>query len=199
MTQPNDGADPDLMAMQTFDAAEQATLRDAETERDLPRRILDTPLPDNDAQAATIRDYLIELLATLWTEGEGFSGKRPFGNSSWEYDLYRPLIRAGLVDGTLDEYGDVDRVDHQAADALIEAAIRSLATPGDTTEYGVFQIHPAGHANLVETYEDQAEAQEFIHGIQHAAANSINAADIGTPTYEIRERRTWTSDWKAST
>ena len=51
--------------------------------------ILDLPMdPDsNDAGASSIRGYLKTLLTTLMAEGEGFSGKRPFGNSGWEYEL----------------------------------------------------------------------------------------------------------------
>lgn len=53
----------------------------------------------------TVRDYLCSLLTTLWNEQEGFSGKRPFGNSGWEYDLYAPLIQAGFIKGKLEEPG----------------------------------------------------------------------------------------------
>lgn len=80
----------------------------------------------NDANAATVRDYLIKLLAELWREGEMFSGKRPFGNSGWQYDLYLPLIVAGFVPGVLDEDGYIDNVDDKRADAVIASAIRSL-------------------------------------------------------------------------
>jgi hypothetical protein len=90
------------------------------------RELLNLPLDRNDADAATVRDYLIKLLAQVWAEGEGFSGKRPFGNSSWEYELYVPMIRAGLVTGRLDEDGYVDNVDQRAADALVAAAIQAL-------------------------------------------------------------------------
>lgn len=58
----------------------------------------------------TVRDYLRELLMTLWNEQEGFSGKRPFGNSGWEYDLYTPLIKAGFIEGKLDSNGCVDTI-----------------------------------------------------------------------------------------
>ncbi len=60
-------------------------------------KILDLELGENDADAQTVREYLRALLCTVWEEGEGFSGKRPFGNSGWEYDLIGPLVDAGYV------------------------------------------------------------------------------------------------------
>jgi hypothetical protein len=102
-------------------------------DRATAREVLDLPMPaDNDAEAATIRDYLVALLRQLWTEGEGFSSKRPFGNSGWEWDMYPPLIRAGLVSGELDEDGSISyrnwmyRIDEGHAASLITAAIDEL-------------------------------------------------------------------------
>ncbi|MBN3839304.1 hypothetical protein [Burkholderia sp. Ac-20349] len=60
----------------------------------------------------SIREYLGELLKALWDEGEGFSSKSPFGNSGWEYSLYGALIKAGAVEGRLDEYNGRFCVDH---------------------------------------------------------------------------------------
>lgn len=94
-----------------------------------PQQILDLPLPDNDANAATVREYLLRLLGAVWEEREGFSGKRPFGNSSWEYDLYGALGRAGLVVMTYDEDGyieDFPRGDQRKADRLIAEAIQNM-------------------------------------------------------------------------
>lgn len=54
------------------------------------------------------------MLKELWREKEGFSGKRPFGNSGWENDLYEPLIKDGFIVGTLDEDGYVESVDEKA-------------------------------------------------------------------------------------
>lgn len=54
-------------------------------------------LPENDADALTVRDYLKELLASVLIQGESFSGKRPFGNSGWEYDILDPLAAAGHI------------------------------------------------------------------------------------------------------
>jgi hypothetical protein len=88
--------------------------------------VLDLNIGPNDSDADTVRGYLTELLLTVWQEGEGFSGKRPFGNSSWEYELYTPLVKAGFVTGVLDGDGDLDTFDRAAADALIADAIRAL-------------------------------------------------------------------------
>ena len=88
--------------------------------------VLDIPMGPNDANAATIRDYLKKLLFVLWCEGEGFSGKRPFGNSGWEYEVYSALVAAKAVKGSLDDYGDLEEVDTKAADKLVMEAIGKL-------------------------------------------------------------------------
>jgi len=91
------------------------------------QEILDTPMRDNDANASTIREYLVALLRQVWTEAEGFSGKRPFGNSGWEYEVYDALVRYGHVSGVIDEDGYVEDCDTAAANALILEAINSLS------------------------------------------------------------------------
>ena len=91
--------------------------------------ILNLPMQDNDAGAKTIREYIVLLALTVWQENVNFSGKRPFGNSGWEYDLYAPLVKAGAVKGTFDEYGciDIDSFEEeQKADKIITKAIKSL-------------------------------------------------------------------------
>jgi hypothetical protein len=91
-----------------------------------PSVVLALPMQENDARASTVREYLIALVAELWREGECFSGKRPFGNSGWECDLYHPLLTAGLIDGELDENGYIEDVDDKAGAKLIAAAIKAL-------------------------------------------------------------------------
>lgn len=54
---------------------------------------------DFEDETTTVREYLHKLLETLWIEGEGFSSKRPFGNSGWENDLIIPLVQAGFIEG----------------------------------------------------------------------------------------------------
>lgn len=87
--------------------------------------VLDIPMQDNDANAKTVRDYLKALLAKLWREGEGFNGKRPFGNSSWNYEIYWALATAGAVSSKIEGDELVD-VDEAAADKLIQQAISTL-------------------------------------------------------------------------
>jgi hypothetical protein len=78
----------------------------------------------NDAGVDTVEDYLKELLLKLWDEGECFSGKRPFGNSGWEYELYHALALNGLVEGEIDpEYGDLVDVDEVASRQFIRDLI----------------------------------------------------------------------------
>lgn len=71
---------------------------------------LDVRFDSDIGENKTVRDYLHELLQTLWRETEDFSGKRPFGNSGWEFELYAPLIKSGHISGRLDEDGYVDKV-----------------------------------------------------------------------------------------
>jgi hypothetical protein len=53
------------------------------------QEILDLKFKSEDLhKTITIRNYFKELLLTLWKEEEGFSGKRPFGNSGWQKEVY---------------------------------------------------------------------------------------------------------------
>lgn len=95
--------------------------------------VLNVPMEDNDADAATIGEYLSRLLLKVWQQREGFSGKRPFGNSGWDWDLYAALGKAGLVEMTFDEFGyidDIDAAEARKADDLILSAIEDLFVEG---------------------------------------------------------------------
>lgn len=75
---------------------------------------------DSDAgKNITIRDYLMKLLTKVWNEGEEFNGKRPFGNSGWQYNLYQPLIKYGFVKGKLDEYEYIETLNEKQADDFV--------------------------------------------------------------------------------
>ena len=95
--------------------------------------ILDIKMEENDADAETIRDYLKELLTQLWRKSETFSGKSPFGDSGWEYDLYKPIATNHLVDvdyfdenDDKDDWENIASFDEKKANKLIFDAIEQL-------------------------------------------------------------------------
>lgn len=65
-----------------------------------------------DCSAKNLRGYFHKLLRTLWDEGEGFSGKRPFGNSDWDMDVCIALVSIGALAGTVDYDIDGYLMDH---------------------------------------------------------------------------------------
>lgn len=92
-----------------------------------PWQILDLPLEPNDADAATVRDYLVTLLSVIWDDGQDLS---PFGNSGWEWDLYRALVKAGYANNPFDENGHYvtpkNDFNKRAAKQMIADAIDAL-------------------------------------------------------------------------
>lgn len=97
--------------------------------------LLDLPMHKNDAGAKTIREYFGLLLAEIWRKKEGFSGKRPFGNSGWEYDIFRALAKGGAIkcgepDGA-DPYEDyLNEIDDEEAGELVKGMIAALIRKG---------------------------------------------------------------------
>lgn len=87
---------------------------------------------NSDIGRVTIRFWLSQLLSTLWDESDCFSGKRPFGNSGWQWDAYKPLVESGAVNGTLDSDGCLDDVDRLAANAIMNRLIDHMC--GATAE-----------------------------------------------------------------
>lgn len=84
------------------------------------REILMLPMESNDADAKTLGEFIMLLGAELFEDQEDFSGKRPFGNSGWILDAYTPLIVAGIIDGQLDQYGYLEKVDSDAGDKIFQ-------------------------------------------------------------------------------
>lgn len=82
------------------------------------KEVINTKMVDNDANAETIKDYLRAILSNLWQEKESFSGKRPCGNSGWEYYLYDSLVLSGHIDGEVED-GEIIERDIEAGDEVI--------------------------------------------------------------------------------
>ena len=80
---------------------------------------------DSDAgDNITVRDYLFELLDTLWFEEEGFNGKRPYVNSGWQYDVYHALAKAGFIASTTNRWGDTVIADEGTAGDYVRELIK---------------------------------------------------------------------------
>lgn len=92
-----------------------------------PSQVLAAEIPGPDV---SVREYLRQLLTTLWEERDEFSGKRPFGNSGWEYDVYLGLVKAGLLEGKIDEDGYLEDVDAKRGHQLIKGAIQYVFAGG---------------------------------------------------------------------
>lgn len=103
-------------------------------------QVLACPMPPNDAGAATIGDYFVELLATMWREGPNFDGKRPFGCSTWRIDLHEALVRGGAAPGVINGDGELESSDDEAVDGLITQAIEALRSLTQPTPDTVEQI-----------------------------------------------------------
>lgn len=81
-------------------------------------------------EETSIADYFKLQLSTLWEEGEGFSGKRPFGNSGWEGCLEYVLVKHGCIAGKIDEeddeYPEVYDVDRKEYETFVQQMIEAL-------------------------------------------------------------------------
>ena len=74
----------------------------------------------------TVKQYLHILLRDLWLHKDGFSSKRPFGNSGWEYEIYAALINARFIEGELDQEGFVVEINESVADLLVVNFIQEV-------------------------------------------------------------------------
>lgn len=85
-----------------------------------------------DGKRTTLRSLFRDLLLTLWEEIDGFSGKRPFGNSDWCYGMVEPLITTGAIKGTVnrDADGNIEDYDFKWSDAnpVMERLIKAALT-----------------------------------------------------------------------
>lgn len=93
---------------------------------------LDVTFYDNTSlnREVTIREFFREMLAKLWYDPEGFSGKRPFGNSCWYFPVIYALVEAGAIKGfvTRDEdgYPEDSQFDDKEADKFVQSLIVKL-------------------------------------------------------------------------
>lgn len=75
----------------------------------------------------SVRQWLRELLCRVWIEKDNFSGKKAFGNSDWEYDLYIALAENNIINGSVNEDNDweieqdqIEKADKIILDIIVE-------------------------------------------------------------------------------
>lgn len=64
----------------------------------------------------SLREYLRLMLSELWQRHSDFDGKRPYGASGWKFDVYAAMIRAGVLEGAMDENGFVQKLNKEDMD-----------------------------------------------------------------------------------
>ena len=74
----------------------------------------------------TLKEYLKLTLLTFIEEGECFSSKRPFGDSDWDWQIYRGLIALDSCLGSLDEDHCIDTCDWKACDKIIMQCVEEI-------------------------------------------------------------------------
>lgn len=94
----------------------------------------------NDAEATSVKDYLRRLMLLLWTQGEGFNSKRPFGNSGWEIEIAHALVKGGAIPGKIvtytemyagesHTYEELEDYDREALDNYVAYMINNVFSP----------------------------------------------------------------------
>ena len=86
--------------------------------------LLDTPIDWEGSK--TLREAFKLLLKTLFEEGEYFSGKRPLGNSSWEWEIGAEFIKAGILKGNDGSDGSDVAFDWEEYQTIINDALDDL-------------------------------------------------------------------------
>ena len=76
-------------------------------------------------------------LGCAFAAKQHLGGPAVFGNSGWDGELAIALVRAGLVEGEIDEDGYLDGADFGRAEALVLSAIESLNdAPAAAVDHG---------------------------------------------------------------
>lgn len=87
---------------------------------------LETRFLSNDLhKRVSLRQYFKAQLSALWRESDSFSGKRPLGNSGWDWEIAIVLIKHGFIKGEFDRNGDLESYPAEA-DAFIAACIAAM-------------------------------------------------------------------------
>lgn len=107
-----------------------------------------------DLGECTIRHYLISLAAAVWDDGEGFSGKRPFGNSGWQWDVYCALADGGFITGHREEDGYWTELDEERGNDILAELFHYLKDPPPLSTNGLMHSLVGAKVKLAFLMED---------------------------------------------
>lgn len=83
---------------------------------------------ENYPEPCSLRELLKNLLLKLIEEGEGFNGKRPFGDSGWMFGIWIAFHKGGYIGATTYKYDpDDEEYEYEFTDDQEEAAHGLLA------------------------------------------------------------------------
>ena len=125
-----------------------------------------------DLGECSIRHYLVELGKRCWDEGDAFSGKRPFGNSGWSWDVYAALVSGGFVQGRVSEDGVLMDLDEIGAERVVARCFERLRE-GGAPSVPVRQPPDAGQCNSIAGVSDLIDALRF-----YASASTYHAMEV---------------------
>ena len=91
-----------------------------------PEQVLDLTIDIDLQEPMTLRQMLCELSTTLWSDQPLFDGKHYRKNSSCDLAVYKVLVVAGVIEGTLDEEGDLAQCDEIAGRDYLQSLIRKI-------------------------------------------------------------------------
>lgn len=93
---------------------------------DIIDQVLNETEVDLGAEKITIRQMFVRMMRKCWLD-DGFSGKRPLGDSGWRDDVIKSLVDSGLIRGEIDCDGDLVSSDDGAGGELVLAALDRMA------------------------------------------------------------------------
>lgn len=141
-----------------------------EFEAEFIEKVLKHEYSNWDLGKCTIREYLLELANRCWIEKEGFSGKRPFGNGGWHWDLFSALADGGFITGVRQEDGWIE-LDTSYGEKIVVACFsylkicRFVGEVGLTDKEKIAMSHLVNFWNAYVSLDSQLENQKNADSI----------------------------------
>lgn len=123
--------------------------------------------------AKTIRQYFAFIASEVLTQVEWFSGKYGIGGSDWQTDIYTALIKAGAIDGEIDDDGFITECDYDEADLILKEAIESMGVEVRAEPKRKMVVFESVDGDAVAIDPSQVGAMLFIGGMTRVFIKGI--------------------------